>query len=158
MNRDQLMLGGVEDDRASVSSVESVHGGGAIPPVQGAGAPGEGLYMSEEIRRTMHAWRGELPMQTVVTAADVQELASEAARALQSTAAQSAAGIASLTQETGATFGRVEQAYSEMDSRVESMGTTVGQLQEQQQRQLQSTSCFHGKFLYILHCHCILHR
>ena len=56
MDRDQLMLGGVEDDRESVHSVESVHGGGAIPSVHGAGAHGEGIYMSEEhIRRTMHA-------------------------------------------------------------------------------------------------------
>ena len=134
------MLGGVDDDNASVSSVESVHGGGAIPPVHGAGAPGDGIYMSEEhIRRTMHAWRGELPMQTAVTMQDVQDLASEAARALQSTAATATANIANLTQETGETFGRVEQAYSGMDSRVESMGTTVEQLQEQQQRQLQST-------------------
>ena len=65
------MLGGVDDDIGSVSSVESVHGGREIPPVQGAGAPGEGIYMSEEIRRTMHAWRGDLPMQTAVTAEDV---------------------------------------------------------------------------------------
>ena len=136
MERDQKMLGGVDNDIASVSSVESVHGGGTIPPVQGAGAPGEGIYMSEEVRRTLHAWRGDLPMQSTVTMQDVQDLASEAASALQSTAAQSAAGIAALTQETGATFGRVEQAYSEMDSKVESMGTTVGQLQEQQRRQL----------------------
>ena len=140
MDSDQLMLGGIPKDNASVDSVEFVHGGGEIPPVQGAGAPGEGIYMSEEhIRRTMHAWRGELPMQTVVTAEDVQDLASVASRALQNTAAQSPAGIANLTQETGRTFGRVEKAYSEMDSRVESIGTSVGQLQKQQQRQLQST-------------------
>ena len=33
--------------------------------------------------------------------------------------------IARLTQETGETFGRVEEAFDEMDSRVESMGTTL---------------------------------
>ena len=78
-------------------------------------------------------------MQTVVTAVDVQELANEAASALQSIAAQSAVGIATLTQETGATFGRVEQAYNAMDSKVESIGTTIGQLQEVQNQQRQST-------------------
>ena len=136
MDKDQLMLGGVEDDRESVHSVESVQGGGTIPPVHGAGAPGAGIYMSEEhIRRTMYARRGELPVQDNVTMQDVQELAKEAGRALQSTAASAAADIASLTQETGATFGRVEQAYGEMDSRVESMGTTVEQLQAQLQEQ-----------------------
>ena len=52
MDSDQLMLGGIPEDTASVDSVESVHGGGAIPPVQGAGLPDAGLYMSEEqVRR-----------------------------------------------------------------------------------------------------------
>ena len=130
------MVGGVPDDNASVGSVEFVHGGGEVPPVQGVGLPDVGLYMSEEhVRRTMHAWRGAaIPQQTAVTVEDMQGLAREAERALQDTAASTAAEIASLTQETGETFGRVEQAFSEMDFRVESMGTIVGQLQEQQQR------------------------
>ena len=48
MNKDQLMHGGILDDDASVGSVESVHGGGEIPPVQGAGLLDVGRYMSEE--------------------------------------------------------------------------------------------------------------
>ena len=57
MNCDQQLFKGVHDDIASVGSVESVLGG-FIPPVQGAGLPGEQLYMSieEESKRTVHAW------------------------------------------------------------------------------------------------------
>ena len=40
-----------------------------------------------------------MPVQTAVTAEDVEALALEAERALQATAAQSAAGLASLTFE-----------------------------------------------------------
>ena len=91
------MMEGVFDDHASVGSVEFVHGGGEIPPVQGAGLPDAGLYMSEErVRRTMHAWRGEMLVQTAVTIEDVEALALEAERALQATAAQSTMGIAYL--------------------------------------------------------------
>ena len=141
MDNDQLMLGGVPEDNASVGSVESVHGGGEIPPVQGAGLPDAGLYMFEErVRRTMHAWRGaELPVQTVVTVQDVEALAWEADRALQATATQSAAGIAHLTHETGTTFGRVETAMQNMDSRVDSMDARLQQLRTEQDEQLQCT-------------------
>ena len=74
MDRDQYLLG---DDQVSVGSVESVPGG-SIPPVQGAGLYAEQpMYMSaeEEIRRTVHAWRGAaLPAQAPVTVEDVQAL------------------------------------------------------------------------------------
>ena len=141
MDRNQQIIGGVYDDAASVGSVESVPGG-FIPPVQGAGLPGEQLYMSaeEEIRRTVHAWRGaEMPTQAAVSMQDVEALAMEAGRALQSTAASAAEDIVRLTQETGETFGRVEEAFSEMDSRVESIGTSLQELQGQQQEQAQRT-------------------
>ena len=84
MDRDQQIVGGVQDDQISVGSVESVPGG-FIPPVQGAGLPGEQLYMSpkEEIRRTVHAWRGaEMPAQSAVSVQDVEALARDAQRAL----------------------------------------------------------------------------
>ena len=133
MDRDQYLLG---DDQVSVGSVESVPGG-SIPPVQGAGLYAEQpVYMSaeEEIRRTVHAWRGAaLPAQASVIVEDVQALSMEAQRALQNTAASTAQDIAKLTQETGETFGRVEEAFGDMDSRVESISTTVEQLQGQQQ-------------------------
>ena len=60
MNRDQQLMGGVQDDVSSVGSDV----GGAIPPLQGASLPADaGMYMSEEFRRTVHAWRGaELPV------------------------------------------------------------------------------------------------
>ena len=82
MDGDQCLLG---DDQASVGSVESVPGG-FIPPVQGAGLHVEQLmYMSaeEEVRRTVHAWRGAaMPTQIAVTVQDVQALSMEAQRAL----------------------------------------------------------------------------
>ena len=51
MDRDQQIVGGVQDDQASMGSVESVPSG-FISPVQGARLLGEQLYMSakEEIR------------------------------------------------------------------------------------------------------------
>ena len=75
MDRDQYLLG---DDQASVGSVESILGG-FIPPVEGAGLHAEQpMYMSaeEEVRRTVHAWRGcaAMPAQTAVTVQDVQAL------------------------------------------------------------------------------------
>ena len=127
MDRNQQIIGGVYDDAASVGSVESVPGG-SIPPVQGAGLQGEQLYMSaeEEIRRTVHAWRGaDMPTQSAVSVQDVEALARDAQRALQDIATSAAEDIACLTQETGETFGRVEEAFGEMDSRVESMGRTL---------------------------------
>ena len=127
MDRNQQTIGGVYDDTASVGSVESVPGG-LIPPVQGAGLQGEQLYMSaeEEIRRTVHAWRGvDMPAQSTVSMQDVEALARDAQRALQDTATSAVEDIARLTQETGETFGRVEEAFGEMDSRVESRGTTL---------------------------------
>ena len=85
----ELALGGVQDDMSSVGSDL----GGAIPPVQDAGLPAAaGMYMSEELRRrTVHAWRGaELPVQSAVSRAEVEDLARDAERALQATAEQSA--------------------------------------------------------------------
>ena len=140
MDNDQFMLGGVPEDNASVGSVESVHGGGEIPPMQGVGVSGDGIYMSEEhVRRTMHAWRGEMPVQTAVTVEDVEALALEAERALQATAAQSAAGLASLTFETGTTFNRVEEAMSHMDAKVESVDERLQRLHREQAEQVQHT-------------------
>ena len=141
MDRNQQIIGDMYDDAASVGSVESVPGG-FIPPVQGAGLQGEQLYMSaeEEIRRTVHAWRGaDMPAQSAVSVQDVEALARDAQRALQDTATSAAEDIARLTQETGETFGRVEEAFGEMDSRVESMGTTLQQVQDQQLEQSRRT-------------------
>ena len=80
-----------------------------------------------------------MPTQAAVSVQDVEALAMEAERALQSTAASAAEDIVRLTQETGETFGRVEEAFSEMDSRVESIGTSLQELQGQQQAQAQRT-------------------
>ena len=94
------------------------------------------MYMSEEIRRTMHAWRGaELPVQSAVSRQEVEELARDAGEALQATAARSAWDVAALTQETGRTFGRVEVAMVDMDERVESLDDRLQRLQEEQQQQ-----------------------
>ena len=124
----------MQDDTASIGSVESIPGG-FIPLVQGAGLYGEQpLYMAieEEIRHTVHAWRGsEMPAQAAVSVQDVEALARGAERALQETAASIAEDIARLTHETGETFGQVEEAFVAMDSRVESMGTQLEQLQGQ---------------------------
>ena len=132
-------LGDMYDDVESVGSDV----GGTIPPMQGAGLPAEGMYLSteEEIRRrTVHAWRGaDMPMQSAVSRQDVEELAQEAASAIQATAVQSAMGIARLTQETGTTFGRVEAAMFNMDSRVESVDDQVQRLQADQREQQQRT-------------------
>ena len=114
-------MGEVQDGSESIGSDV----GGTIPPLQGTDLPAAadaGMYMSEEFRRTVHAWRGtKLPVQSVVSKAEVEELARDAESALQATAEQSAWDVARLTQETGATFGRVEAAMLDMDSRVESL-------------------------------------
>ena len=100
-------MGDLQDGTESVGSDV----GGTIPPLQGSDLPAAadaGMYMSEEFRRTVHAWRGtELPVQSVVSRAEVEELARDAESALQATAEQSAWDVARLTQETGTTFGRV---------------------------------------------------
>ena len=87
----------------------------------------------------MHAWRGELPKQIAVTVEDVEALAREALRALQETAAQSTKDIARLTYETGTTFGRVEEAMSHMDAKVESMDERLQRLRMEQAEQSQCT-------------------
>ena len=140
MNRDQQIVGGVQWDVSSVGSAGSDLGG-EIPPMQGAGLPAEaGMYMSEEIRRTMHAWRGaELPVQSAVSRQEVEQLARDAGQALQATAENAAWDVAALTQETGMTFGRVEAAMVDMDSRVESIDDRLQRLQEEQQQQQQCT-------------------
>ena len=98
------------------------------------------MSAEEEIRRTVHAWRGaDMPAQSAVSVQDVEALARDAQRALQDTATSAAEDIARLTQETGETFGRVEEAFGEMDSRVESMGTTLQQVQDQQSEQSRRT-------------------
>ena len=54
MDREQIM-GGVQDELEFVGSDV----GGTIPPLQGTDLPADaGVYMSEEFRRTVHAWRG----------------------------------------------------------------------------------------------------
>ena len=75
-------MGEVQDGTESVGSDV----GGTIPPLQGTDLPGDagtGMYMSEEFRRIVHAWRGtELPVQSVVSRAEVEELARDAESAL----------------------------------------------------------------------------
>ena len=136
MDREQIM-GGVQDELESIGSDV----GGTIPPLQGADLPADaGVYMSEEFRRTVHAWRGtELPVQSAVSRAEVEELARDAENALQATAEQSAWDVARLTHETGTTFGRVEAAMMDMDSRVESLDDRLFHLQEEQNQQQQRT-------------------
>ena len=138
MDRERIM-GDVQDDSESVGSDV----GGTIPPLQGSDLPadaGTGMYLSEEFRRTVHAWRGtELPVQSAVSRAEVQELARDAEQALQATAEQSALDVARLTQETGTTFGRVEAAMLDMDSRVESLDDRLLRLQDEQIQQQQRT-------------------
>ena len=118
MDREQLM-GEVHDEVESVGSDV----GGTIPPLQGTNLPTDaGMYMSEEFRRIVHAWRGtELPVQSVVSRAKVEDLARGAKTALQAIVKQAAWDVARLTQETRTTFGRVETAMLDMDSRVESL-------------------------------------
>ena len=132
-------MGGVQDGSESVGSDV----GGTIPPMQGSDLPANadaGMYMSEEFRRTVHAWRGtELPVQSAVSRAEVEELARDAEQALQATAEQSAWDVARLTQETGTTFGRVEVAMQDMDSRVESLDDRLLSLQTEQIQQQQRT-------------------
>ena len=134
MDREQLM-GEVQDEVESVGSDV----GGTIPPLQGTDLPADaGLYMSEEFRRTVHAWRGtELPVQSAFSRAEVEDLARDAETALQATAEQAAWDVARLTQETGTTFGRVEAAMLDMDSRVESLDDRLYRLQEEQNQQEQ---------------------
>ena len=129
MDREQIM-GGVQEETESVGSDV----GGTIPPLQGADLPADaGMYMSEEFRRTVHAWRGaELPVQSAVSRAEVEDLARDAETALQATAEQAAWDVARLTHETGTTFGRVEAAMLDMDSRVESLDDRLFRLQEEQ--------------------------
>ena len=132
-------MGEVQGESESVGSDV----GGTIPPLQGTDLPATadaGMYMSEEFRRTVHAWRGtDLPAQSVVSRAEVEELARDAESALQATAEQSAWDVARLTHETGTTFGRVEAAMMDMDSRVESLDDRLLRLQEEQIQQQQRT-------------------
>ena len=131
MDRERIM-GEVQEEAESVGSDV----GGTIPPLQGTDLPadvGTGMYMSEEFIRTVHAWRGtKLPVQSVVSRAEVEELARDAENARQATAEQSAWDVARLTQETGTTFGRVEATMLDMDSRVESPDDRLLHLQEEQ--------------------------
>ena len=132
-------MGEVQDGTESVGSDV----GGTIPPLQGTDLPvdaGTGMYMSEEFRRTVHAWRGtELPVQSAVSRVEVEELARGAESALQATAEQSAWDVARLIHETGTTFGRVEAAMLDMDSCVESLDDRLLRLQEEQLQQQQCT-------------------
>ena len=129
MDREQLM-GEVQDGVESVGCDV----GGTIPPLQGADLPAHaGLYMSEEFRRTVQAWRGtELPVESAVSSAEVEDLTRDAETALQATAEQAAWDVARLTHETGTTFGRVEAAMVDMDSLVESLDDRLYSLQEEQ--------------------------
>ena len=83
MNRDQQIVGGVQWDVSSVGSAGSDLGR-EIPPMQGVGLPAEaGMFMSEEFRRTVHAWRGgELLVQSAVSRQEVEDLARDAGNAL----------------------------------------------------------------------------
>lgn len=84
MDRNQQIIGGVQDGQVSVATVESVLGG-FILLVHGIGLPSEQLYMSaeEEIRQTVHTWWGaEMPTQSAVSVQDVEALVREAKCAL----------------------------------------------------------------------------
>ena len=70
----------------------------------------------------------EMLAQATVLVQDVDALARGAERALQDTVASTTEDIARLTQETRETFGLVEEAFFEIDSRVESMGRKLEQL------------------------------
>ena len=128
----ERIMGEAQEEAKSVGSDV----GGTNPPLQGINLPadaGTGMYMSEEFRRTIHAWRGtELPVQSVVSRAEVEELPRDAENALQATAEQSAWDVARLAHEIGTTFGRVEAAMIDMDSRVESLDDRLLRLQEEQ--------------------------
>ena len=69
----------------------------------------------------------------------MEDLARDAETALQATVEQAAWDVARLTQETGTTFGRVEGAMLDMDSRVESLDDRLYRLQEEQNQQQQRT-------------------
>ena len=69
----------------------------------------------------------------------MEELARDAENALQAIAEQSAWDVARVTHETGTTFGRVEAAMMDMDSRVESLDDRLLCLQEEQIQQQQRT-------------------
>ena len=129
----EQLMGEVQDEVESVGSDV----GGTIPPLQGANLPTDvGLYMSQEFRRTVHAWRGtELPVQSAVSRAEVEDLARDAKTTLQATAEQAAWDVARLTHEIGTTFGRVEAAMVDMDSCVESLDDKLHRLQEEQNQQ-----------------------
>ena len=92
--------------------------------------------MSREFRRTVHAWRGiELPVQSTVSKAEVEDLVRDVETALQARTEQATWDVARLTQETRTTFGRVEAAMLDMDSRVESLDDRLYYLQEEQNQQ-----------------------
>ena len=100
--------------------------------------PGEQLYLSakEEIRWTVHVWWGtDMLAQSAISKENVEVMPREAECELQETAAHNPEGLARLTQETGTTFGRVEEAFGDMDSRVESMDASLQQLREQHEEQ-----------------------
>ena len=78
-------------------------------------------------------------MQSAVSKAEVEDLARDAKIALQAIAEQAAWDVARLTHETGTTFGRVEGAMIDMDSRVESLDDRLHRLQEEQNQQQQRT-------------------
>ena len=129
MDSEQI-TGGVQDELKYIGSDV----GGTILPLQGADLPANaGVYMSEEFRRIVHAWRGtDLAVQFAVSRAEVEELARGVENALQATVEQSAWDVACLTHEIGTTFGRVEAAMLDMDSRVESLDDRLHRLQEEQ--------------------------
>ena len=66
-----------------------------------------------------------MPTESAVLMQDAEALAREAESALQVIAVQNAEEIARVAQETRTTFGRVEEGFKDMDSRVESMGASL---------------------------------
>ena len=63
----------------------------------------------------------DLPVQSAVSSAEVEEMARGAENALQATVEQSAWDVACLTHETRTTFEQVEATMLGMDSHVESL-------------------------------------
>lgn len=85
------------------------------------------MFGEEEIWQTIvHAWWGvEMPAQSAVSAQDVEVFTREAELTLQDTTTKTTKDITLLTQETGVTIGRVEEAFGEMESRSQSMGASL---------------------------------
>ena len=87
-------------------------------------------------------------MQSAVSRAEVEDLVRDAETTLQAIAEQATWDVARLTHEIGTTFGKVEVAMLDMDSRVESLDDRLYRLQEEQ---TSSSSAFRQLSSLLLH-------